>query len=34
VEADVRGEAIFDAVPGLVAEARQIAAVFDRELVT
>ena len=29
VEADMRGEAIFDAVPELVEEARQVAAVFD-----
>jgi CO dehydrogenase maturation factor len=32
VEADMRGEAIFDAVPELVEEARQIAAVFDEEM--
>lgn len=30
VEADMRGQAIFDAVPELVEEARQIAAVFDK----
>jgi CO dehydrogenase maturation factor len=30
VEADMRGEAIFDAVPELVAEARQIAVTFDQ----
>ena len=29
VEADMRGEAIFDAVPEMVEEARQVAAVFD-----
>jgi len=29
VEADMRGEAVFDVVPGLVAEARQIIAAFD-----
>jgi hypothetical protein len=29
VEADMWGEAIFDAVPELVDEARQIAAAFD-----
>jgi len=29
VEADMRGEAVFDAVPELVEEARQIAAAFD-----
>jgi CO dehydrogenase maturation factor len=34
VEADIRGEAIFDAVPELVEEARQIAAAFDRAMVT
>lgn len=34
VEADMRGEAIFDAVPELVKEARQIAAAFDQALVT
>jgi CO dehydrogenase maturation factor len=32
VEADMRGEAIFDAVPQLVAEARQIAAEFDQAI--
>ncbi len=32
VEADMRGEAIFDAVPEMVDEARQIAAVFDEEM--
>lgn len=32
VEADMRGEAIFDVVPELVAEARQIAAAFDQAL--
>jgi CO dehydrogenase maturation factor len=32
VEADMRGEAIFDAVPELVREARQVAAAFDKEL--
>jgi CO dehydrogenase maturation factor len=32
VEADMRGEAIFDAVPELVAEARQIVAVFDQTM--
>jgi CO dehydrogenase maturation factor len=32
VEADMRGQAIFDAVPELVAEARQIAAAFDRTM--
>jgi CO dehydrogenase maturation factor len=30
IEADMRGEAIFDAVPELVEEARRVAAVFDR----
>jgi CO dehydrogenase maturation factor len=34
VEADMRGEAIFDAVPELVKEARQIAAAFDQAMVT
>jgi CO dehydrogenase maturation factor len=34
VEADMRGEAIFDAVPELVKEARQIAAAFDEAMVT
>ncbi len=34
VEADMRGEAIFDAVPELVEEARQIAAAFDQAIVT
>lgn len=34
VEADMRGEAIFDAVPELVQEARQIAAAFDQALAT
>ena len=29
IEADMRGEAIFDAVPELVAEARQIVSIFD-----
>jgi CO dehydrogenase maturation factor len=33
VAADMRGEAIFDAVPELVQEARQVAAAFDKELV-
>jgi CO dehydrogenase maturation factor len=32
VEADMRGEAIFDAVPELVEEARQIAAAFDKAI--
>jgi CO dehydrogenase maturation factor len=32
VEADMRGEAIFDAVPELVEEARQVAFAFDRAL--
>lgn len=32
VEADMRGEAIFDAVPEMVNEARQIAAAFDKEI--
>jgi CO dehydrogenase maturation factor len=32
VEADMRGEAIFDAVPELVTEARQIAASFDQAM--
>jgi CO dehydrogenase maturation factor len=32
VEADMRGEAIFDAVPELVQEARHIAAVFDEAM--
>ena len=32
VEADMRGQAIFDAVPELVAEARQIAVAFDKAL--
>jgi CO dehydrogenase maturation factor len=32
VEADMRGEAVFDAVPELVQEARQVAAAFDKEL--
>jgi CO dehydrogenase maturation factor len=34
VEADMRGEAIFDAVPELVKEARQITAAFDQAMVT
>jgi CO dehydrogenase maturation factor len=34
IEADVRGEAIFDAVPELVEEARQVVAAFDRAMVT
>jgi CO dehydrogenase maturation factor len=34
VEADMRGEAIFDAVPELVEEARQLAAAFDQAMVT
>ncbi len=34
IEADMRGEAIFDAVPELVEEARQIAAAFDQAMVT
>jgi CO dehydrogenase maturation factor len=34
VEADMRGEAIFDAVPELVAEARQIAAAFDQAIIS
>jgi len=34
VEADMRGEAIFDAVPELVEEAHQIAAAFDKAMVT
>jgi CO dehydrogenase maturation factor len=34
IEADMRGQAIFDAVPELVEEARQIAAAFDRAMVT
>lgn len=32
VEADIRGQAIFDAVPELVDEAREIAAAFDHAL--
>jgi CO dehydrogenase maturation factor len=32
VEADVRGQAIFEAVPELVTEARQIVAVFDQAM--
>jgi CO dehydrogenase nickel-insertion accessory protein CooC1 len=32
VEADIRGEAIFDAVPELVEEARQITAAFDNAM--
>jgi CO dehydrogenase maturation factor len=32
VEADMRGEAIFDAVPELVDEARHIAAAFDEAM--
>lgn len=32
VDADLRGEAIFDAAPNLVEEARQIAAVFDQAI--
>ena len=32
VEADMRGEAIFDAVPEMVEEARQIAAAFDQAI--
>jgi CO dehydrogenase maturation factor len=32
VEADIRGQAIFDAVPELVDEAREIAAAFDQAL--
>ena len=32
VEADMRGEAVFDAAPELVAEARQIVAAFDQSL--
>jgi CO dehydrogenase maturation factor len=32
VEADMRGEAIFDAVPEMVAEARQIVAAFDQTM--
>jgi CO dehydrogenase maturation factor len=32
VEADVRGEAIFDAAPEMVAEARQIVAAFDQTI--
>ena len=32
VEADIRGEAIFDAAPELVAEARQIVAKFDQAI--
>ena len=34
VEADMRGEAIFDAVPELVVEARQIAAAFDQAIIS
>jgi CO dehydrogenase maturation factor len=34
VEADMRGEAIFDAVPELVDEARHIAATFDEAMAT
>lgn len=34
IEADMRGEAIFDAVPELVKEARQIVAAFDQAMVT
>ena len=34
VEADMRGEAIFDAAPELVEEARQIAAAFDQAITT
>lgn len=34
VEADMRGEAIFDAVPELVTEARQIAATFDQAMIS
>lgn len=32
VEADIRGEAIFDAAPEMVAEARQIVAAFDQTM--
>jgi CO dehydrogenase maturation factor len=32
IEADMRGEAVFDAVPELVAEARQVAAAFDQAI--
>jgi len=32
VEADMRGEAIFDVVPELVEEARRVAAAFDQAL--
>jgi CO dehydrogenase maturation factor len=32
IEADMRGEAIFEAAPELVAEARQIAGVFDQTM--
>jgi CO dehydrogenase maturation factor len=32
VEADMRGDAVFDAAPELVAEARQIAAAFDQAI--
>jgi CO dehydrogenase maturation factor len=34
IEADMRGEAIFDAVPELVEEARHIATTFDQAMVT
>lgn len=34
VEADMRGEAIFDVVPELVEEARRVAAAFDQALAT
>jgi CO dehydrogenase nickel-insertion accessory protein CooC1 len=34
VEADMRGEAIFDAVPELVVEARQITAAFDQAMIS
>lgn len=32
VEADMRGEAVFDLVPELVDEARQVAAAFDQAM--
>jgi CO dehydrogenase nickel-insertion accessory protein CooC1 len=32
VEADMRGEAVFDTAPELVAEARQIVSAFDQSL--
>jgi len=34
VEADIRGQAVFDAAPGMVAEAKAIAAKFDEALAT